>query len=92
MIASRNIGALLFMLAAESARTATLELVSSPALAAATPSNGASANVSASADLRYVAYDSTADNLVAGDANRRRDVMLFDRSTGTRTRRIDGAL
>ena len=40
-----------------------------------------------SPDGRYVAYQSDATNLVAGDTNRRRDVFLRDRDAG-RTERI----
>ena len=46
-------------------------------------SNGASDNVAFSKDgrdVRYIAYDSTASNLVAGDTNARRDVFLLTRS------------
>lgn len=43
--------------------------------------------VSISADGRYVAFSSPASNLVAADTNRRRDVFLRDRLTGT-TRRV----
>lgn len=43
--------------------------------------------VSISADGRYVAFNSPASNLVAADTNRRGDVFLRDRLTGT-TRRV----
>jgi len=39
-----------------------------------------------SADGRYVAFVSMADNLVPGDTNRRRDVFVRDRVTGATTR------
>ncbi len=42
---------------------------------------------STSADGRWTAFVSTADNLVAGDTNNRSDVFLHDRTTGE-TRRI----
>jgi len=49
--------------------------------------NGGSANPAISTyDGRYVAFDSGADNLVAGDTNNDRDIFLHDRSTGTTTR------
>lgn len=48
-----------------------------------TEANEQSFFVSISADGRYVAYDSTASNLVAGDENYERDVFLRDRATGT---------
>ena len=56
-------------------------------------SNGAQADqgaslVSVSANGRWVAFASTADNLVAGDTNAAGDVFLRDRLTGT-TQRVD---
>ena len=39
-----------------------------------------------SADGRYVAFESEADNLVPGDTNNRGDIFLRDRRTGTTTR------
>ena len=50
-------------------------------------SNGASAAPSISADGRFVAFESEASNLVAGDVNGSRDIFLHDRQTGE-TRRI----
>ena len=47
---------------------------------------GHCANPSLSADGRYVVFSSDADNLVAGDANRMRDVFLHDRHTDVTTR------
>jgi hypothetical protein len=44
--------------------------------------NGASAGVSISADGRYVAFLSTASNLVTGDTNGVADVFVKDRQTG----------
>jgi Tol biopolymer transport system component len=41
---------------------------------------------SASADGRFVVFDSVASNLVPDDTNNRRDVFLRDRQTGTTTR------
>jgi HYR domain-containing protein/IPT/TIG domain-containing protein/WD40 repeat protein len=43
-------------------------------------------SVAISGDGRYVAFDSDASNLVAGDTNGRTDVFLRDRQTGTTTR------
>jgi len=43
-------------------------------------------NPAISADGRFVAFDSTASNLVAGDTNTVRDVFLRDLQTGTTTR------
>jgi len=45
---------------------------------------------SISADGRFVAYASLADNMVAGDSNRKSDVFLFDRTSGD-TRRVSVA-
>lgn len=44
--------------------------------------NGPSLNPSMSADGRFVAFDSTATNLVPGDRNGRFDVFLHDRQSG----------
>lgn len=48
--------------------------------------NGACDNPSLSADGRYVAFDSLANNLVAGDGNGASDVFLKDTHTGVVTR------
>jgi Tol biopolymer transport system component len=48
--------------------------------------NGVSENAKISADGRYVAFHSSATNLVAGDTNAVRDVFVRDRTTGTTTR------
>ncbi len=45
--------------------------------------NGASSDGAISPDGRYVAFQSSASNLVAGDTNGRTDVFLFDRTTRT---------
>jgi len=50
------------------------------------PAEGESGAASISADGRYVAFDSTAANLVAGDRNRRQDVFVRDRRRGTTVR------
>jgi len=49
--------------------------------------NNGSYEPSISADGRYVAFDSYASNLVAGDANNRIDIFVYDRSTH-KTRRV----
>jgi len=49
-------------------------------------SNGASDETAVSADGRYVAFESTASNLVAGDTNAVKDIFVRDRHTGTTTR------
>lgn len=48
--------------------------------------NGPSESPVISADGRWVAFASTATNLVADDTNGRRDVFVHDRQTGTTTR------
>ena len=48
--------------------------------------NSLSARPSISADGRYVAFISSAMNLVAGDTNGRDDVFVYDRQTGRTTR------
>jgi Tol biopolymer transport system component len=55
--------------------------------AAASAARGASDNAAVSADGRYVAFSSSADDLVAGDTNRAVDVFVRDRGTG-RTERV----
>jgi Tol biopolymer transport system component len=49
--------------------------------------NGSSNAPELSDDGRFVAFDSTASNLVAGDTNGKRDVFVHDRRTG-RTERV----
>ncbi len=56
------------------------ERVSVDSLAA--EANGASGVPALSADGRFVAFESLATNLVAGDTNARRDVFVRDRQTG----------
>jgi Tol biopolymer transport system component len=51
-----------------------------------TPANGDSNYAAFSADGRYVAFMSEADNLVPGDTNGVRDIFLHDQVTGTTTR------
>lgn len=48
--------------------------------------NGDSYSPSISVDGRYVAFESTASNLVSGDTNNTSDVFLRDTQTGTTTR------
>jgi len=48
--------------------------------------NNVSNSPSISADGRYVAFQSSATNLVAGDSNGTADVFVHDRSTGQTTR------
>jgi Tol biopolymer transport system component len=48
--------------------------------------NDMSLSPSISADGRYVAFESDATNLVAGDTNRRWDIFVHDRQTRTTTR------
>src|SRR5207249_3753086 len=48
--------------------------------------NGPSQSPALSADGRFVAFRSNADNLVAGDTNGGNDVFVHDRVTGTTTR------
>lgn len=50
------------------------------------PANGPSAGVTMSADGRWIAYSSSASNLVAGDTNRMADVFLYDRDKRTTSR------
>jgi len=51
-----------------------------------TQANGHNFGVSISADGGYVAFDSLASNLVAGDTNGKWDVFVHDRDTGATTR------
>jgi Tol biopolymer transport system component len=53
--------------------------------AAGTQGNDNSINPSLSADGRYVAFESDATNLVAGDTSGMRDIFVRDRTTGTTT-------
>lgn len=48
--------------------------------------NGASGAPALSTNGRFVAFDTTATNLLSGDTNRRRDVVVRDRKTGTTSR------
>ena len=58
-------------------------LLVSVAANGATTGDGPSTDPAISADGRYVAFDSTADNLVAGDTNKAMDVFLRDLQAGT---------
>jgi hypothetical protein len=53
---------------------------------AGTQGNGGSGGASISADGRYVAFDSSASNLVDGDTNAVADVFVHDRQTGVTER------
>ncbi len=48
--------------------------------------NGDSLRPAISANGRYIAYESYATNLVAGDTNNASDIFRYDRTTGTTTR------
>lgn len=48
--------------------------------------NGHSTQASLSGDGRFVAFTSTATNLIAGDTNRQSDIFLHDRLTGVTSR------
>ena len=54
--------------------------------ASGTQANGGSTDPSLSADGRYVAFASSADNLVPDDTNGRDDIFVHDRQTGQTTR------
>jgi hypothetical protein len=54
-------------------------------LAGAQP-DGRSANPSISGNGRFIAFESTATNLVAGDTNQSSDIFVHDRQTGTTSR------
>lgn len=51
-----------------------------------TQGNGLSGAPSISADGRYVAFDSRASNLVAGDTNNTMDIFVYDQQTGQTSR------
>lgn len=61
----------------------TIEQISLPAFAATMPGNGESYQPVASDDGRWVAYLSSASNLVEGDDNGYADVFVADRNNGT---------
>jgi Ca2+-binding RTX toxin-like protein len=63
--------------------TGAIVLVSS---SGGTSANGFSSHASISADGRYVAYESQASNLVAGDTNGATDIFVTDMDTGLTTR------
>src|SRR5436309_13324280 len=69
-------------------QTGTTERVS--VASGGTEGNDASLGFALSADGRFVAFQSAATNLVAGDANRASDVFVHDRPAGT-TERVSGA-
>jgi Tol biopolymer transport system component len=76
--------ALTTVLAAAPATAGTSERMSVEQAAA--PSNGTSIDPAISANGRFVAFASTASNLVPGDSNNREDVFVRDRQTGTTER------
>ena len=64
--------------------TGTTERVS--VVSGGAQANGGGANLAISADGRYVAFDSYAGNLVAGDTNSASDIFVHDRTNGTTER------
>ena len=62
----------------------TGEIVVASSAADGTPGNGSSAigSMSFSADGRYLAFESSASNLVAGDTNNEQDIFVKDLQTG----------
>ncbi len=54
------------------------------------PSDNHSEAVSISANGRYVAFESLATNLVAGDTNNRRDIFVYDRVASSMARATNG--
>ncbi|MCB2188661.1 MAG: hypothetical protein KQJ78_19760 [Deltaproteobacteria bacterium] len=77
-------GVLALGLAAAAQAQQTTELVSQSTLGA--PGDQACSYSAISTDGRYVAFDSRATNLVAGDTNGASDVFVHDRQTGETTR------
>ncbi|NQT20591.1 MAG: hypothetical protein HQ592_12860 [Planctomycetes bacterium] len=75
---------LVFVAAAGVARGGTTERVS--VASDGTQANDDSWRLSISADGRFVAFDSVATNLVAGDTNGRHEVFVHDRQTGQTAR------
>lgn len=69
---------------------AALALVATGCNLRVTDGNGQSVAASISADGRYVAFYSSASNLVAGDTNGQPDVFVLDRETSAITRVTDG--
>ena len=62
--------------------TAGPSILSASTNAAGAPANGNSFNPAISSDGRYVAFESDATNLVAGDGNGARDIFVKDLQTG----------
>ena len=72
-------------------QTHTLTRVSEGGTSAAPiEGNRSSGNASITADGRYVAFDSTANNLVDDDTNGQTDIFVMDRQTHTLTRVSEG--
>ncbi|HVF61948.1 MAG TPA: hypothetical protein VNJ70_19245 [Thermoanaerobaculia bacterium] len=63
----------------------TTVLVSRTAASATTTGNGSSRDPAISADGRYIAYESTASDLIAGQAGGGSNVFVFDSVAGTTT-------
>jgi len=70
----------------EDRRLLSVDLVSTGDPSVCPIGNGDSESPSISADGRYVAFASDADNLVRGDTNAQRDVFVRDLTTGNTTR------
>lgn len=73
----------------QAGRTSPAERVSAPSAGigiAAANHNSGTWGYAASDDLRYVAFDSDANNLVAGDTNAASDIFVRDRLLGTTER------
>jgi Tol biopolymer transport system component len=66
--------------------TGALQLVSRSAGAAGAIGNGASGQARLSANGQFVAFGSTAANLISGDSNGQADIFLRDRAAETMTR------
>jgi Tol biopolymer transport system component len=74
-----------FLIEIATGQLARVSVGSSGEQANAESATGA-ASIAVSADGRYVAFNSLADNLVRGDTNQRLDVFVHDRVTGQTTR------
>lgn len=79
-----HLGSLLLSIYASSALVGTTELVSMAS--DGSESNGASLTVAISANGRYVAFQSNANNLVADDTNGQYDIFIYDRNNSTTER------
>jgi len=79
-------GAALALTTLAAASGASAPVVRESVSSAGAQANGHSLAASISADGRYVAFYSSATNLVAGDTNGARDVFVHDNQTGATTR------